>query len=176
MNQAHHRRFVHVDPFAHAGQILFNDTPRACPMTDDNQHSRGAEKTELRGLAPSDLVKALDAIAMAKGMDRNTYIVGVLEKHVADYLVGTQCRDHGHAGQSVGAGTHEECSAMLSRPPWPFPVRTILTPPEPKPVPAAAVRTTWRPPMRDNVNHRFSPPLRNAADAAKTARIKGKAL
>lgn len=40
------------------------------------------EKVELRGLAPVDLAKALDAIAMAKGLDRNTYVVHVLEAEV----------------------------------------------------------------------------------------------
>lgn len=49
--------------------------------------SRSASgKTELRGLAPADLVCALDAIALAKGLDRNAYIVEVLETHVRDYL------------------------------------------------------------------------------------------
>lgn len=48
--------------------------------------SRGPDKTELRGLAPSDLVRALDLMALAKGLDRNAYIVDVLEKHVAAYL------------------------------------------------------------------------------------------
>ena len=44
------------------------------------------EMKELRGLAPIDLVRALDAIALAKGMDRNAYVNGVLEKHVRSYL------------------------------------------------------------------------------------------
>ena len=30
-----------------------------------------AEKVELRGMCPTDLAQALDAIAMAKGLDRN---------------------------------------------------------------------------------------------------------
>lgn len=62
-------------------------------MTDNNpeQHqtayARGAnEKTELRGLAPADLVKALDAIALAKSLDRNAYVVSVLEAHVKSYI------------------------------------------------------------------------------------------
>ena len=38
-----------------------------------------ADKTELRGLVSSELAVALDAIAMAKGMDRHTYVVQVLE-------------------------------------------------------------------------------------------------
>ena len=40
------------------------------------------DKTELRGLAPTHLAQALDAIAMARGMDRNTYVVQVLEAEV----------------------------------------------------------------------------------------------
>lgn len=45
-----------------------------------------SDTKELRGLAPSDLVRALDAIALAKGMDRNAYINQVLERHVKSYL------------------------------------------------------------------------------------------
>lgn len=41
---------------------------------------------ELRGLAPADLVRALDAIALAKGLDRNAYVNEVLERHVKSYL------------------------------------------------------------------------------------------
>lgn len=40
------------------------------------------DKTELRGLCPAHLAQALDAIAMARGMDRNTYVVAVLEAEV----------------------------------------------------------------------------------------------
>ena len=40
------------------------------------------DKTELRGLVTSDLAIALDAIAMAKGLDRHTYVVQVLEGEV----------------------------------------------------------------------------------------------
>lgn len=40
------------------------------------------DKTELRGLCPAHLAQALDAIAMARGMDRNTYVVQVLEAEV----------------------------------------------------------------------------------------------
>lgn len=42
----------------------------------------GADKTELRGLVPAALAQALDAIAMAKGMDRNSYVTLVLEAEV----------------------------------------------------------------------------------------------
>lgn len=41
-----------------------------------------SEKVELRGLCPSDLAQALDALAHADGMDRNTYVVSVLDRHV----------------------------------------------------------------------------------------------
>lgn len=40
------------------------------------------DKVELRGLCPTDLAQALDALAHAEGMDRNTYVVAVLDKHV----------------------------------------------------------------------------------------------
>ena len=40
-----------------------------------------ADKTELRGLAPLALVQALDAFAHAEGMDRNEYVVKVLDEH-----------------------------------------------------------------------------------------------
>lgn len=40
------------------------------------------DKTELRGLAPTQLAIALDAIAMSRGVDRNTYVVQVLEAEV----------------------------------------------------------------------------------------------
>ena len=41
-----------------------------------------SDKTELRGLCPSELAQALDAIAMSEGMDRNTYVVKVLDAEV----------------------------------------------------------------------------------------------
>lgn len=44
------------------------------------------ETKELRGLAPADLVRALDAIALAKGLDRNAYVNEVLAAHVKSYL------------------------------------------------------------------------------------------
>lgn len=37
-----------------------------------------SDKSELRQLAPTHLLQALDAIAMAKGMERHTYIESVL--------------------------------------------------------------------------------------------------
>lgn len=45
-----------------------------------------SETKELRGLAPADLVRALDAIALAKGLDRNAYVNQILEAHVRSYL------------------------------------------------------------------------------------------
>ena len=44
------------------------------------------DKIELRGLCPIELAQALDAIAMAKGMDRNAYVVHVLSSEVRRYL------------------------------------------------------------------------------------------
>ena len=40
------------------------------------------DKTELRGLCPTDLSQALDAIAMSEDMDRNTYVIKVLDAEV----------------------------------------------------------------------------------------------
>jgi len=42
------------------------------------------EKTELRGLCPAELAQALDAIAMSEGMDRNTYVIHVLDAKVRE--------------------------------------------------------------------------------------------
>lgn len=41
-----------------------------------------ADKSELRQLAPNHLLQALDAIAMAKGMERHAYIDAVLKAEV----------------------------------------------------------------------------------------------
>lgn len=51
-----------------------------------------ADKTELRGLAPVDLVQALDALAHAEGIDRNTYVVAVLHGHVKSEAHKTMLR------------------------------------------------------------------------------------
>lgn len=40
------------------------------------------EKIELRGLCPTELAQALDALAHADGIDRNAYVVAVLDRHV----------------------------------------------------------------------------------------------
>ena len=44
------------------------------------------EMKELRGQSPADLVRALDAIALAKNMDRNEYVNQLLTLHVKTYL------------------------------------------------------------------------------------------
>lgn len=44
------------------------------------------EKVELRGLAPAELAAALDALALAEGQDRNSYVVDVLHEHVREEL------------------------------------------------------------------------------------------
>ena len=42
-----------------------------------------ADTKELRADAPADLVRALDALALAHDLNRTTYMVQVLERHVA---------------------------------------------------------------------------------------------
>ena len=44
------------------------------------------DSLELRGQAPADLVRALDAIALAKGVNRTAYVNQVLEAHVKAYF------------------------------------------------------------------------------------------
>lgn len=46
----------------------------------------GSDSTELRGVVSADLAQALDAIAMAKGMNRHAYVVSILEAEVKKYL------------------------------------------------------------------------------------------
>ena len=41
-----------------------------------------SDKSELHQLAPNHLLQALDAIAMAKGMERHAYIEAVLKAEV----------------------------------------------------------------------------------------------
>jgi hypothetical protein len=43
-------------------------------------------RVELRGLCPRELAEALDAIAMARGLDRNAFVVQVLESEVKRVL------------------------------------------------------------------------------------------
>ncbi len=40
------------------------------------------ETKELRGDAPADLVRALDALALGEDMSRNAYVTKILEAHV----------------------------------------------------------------------------------------------
>jgi len=42
-----------------------------------------ADTKELRGDADADLVRALDALALAHDMTRHAYMLRVLEKHIA---------------------------------------------------------------------------------------------
>ena len=44
----------------------------------------GGETGELRGNCPKPLLAALDALAMARNMDRTAYVNQLLEAHVAD--------------------------------------------------------------------------------------------
>lgn len=44
--------------------------------------SNPGDKTELRGLASTDMVQALDAFAYADGLNRNDYVNRVLAEHV----------------------------------------------------------------------------------------------
>lgn len=44
-----------------------------------------ADTKELRGDAPADLVRYLDALALSHDMDRNKYVVGVLMEHVKSH-------------------------------------------------------------------------------------------
>lgn len=41
-----------------------------------------ADTKELRGLAPIELVQALDALSLSEDMDRNAYVNKVLHEHV----------------------------------------------------------------------------------------------
>lgn len=45
-----------------------------------------SETKELRGDAPADLVRALDALALSRDMARNAYVIDVLEAHVRKEL------------------------------------------------------------------------------------------
>ena len=51
-----------------------------------------ADTTELRGQAPIALVQALDALAMAAGMNRTEYVNKVLHKHVVEEVHVTNMR------------------------------------------------------------------------------------
>lgn len=69
------------------------------------------DKVELRGLAPADLAQALDALAHADGVDRNTYVVEVLHQHVKVEAHKTMLRHRmlrGNAYLSEAAGRDAE--------------------------------------------------------------------
>lgn len=68
-----------------------------------------ADKSELRQLAPNHLLQALDAIAMAKGMERHAYIEAVLKAEVVrvghEAMVVARCLQ-GNPLLSDDAGVH----------------------------------------------------------------------
>ena len=57
-----------------------DDTPDTPIMFSRPNYKEG--KMEMRGLAPVELVQALDALALADEKNRTDYINAVLEKHV----------------------------------------------------------------------------------------------
>ncbi|MFN5350066.1 MAG: hypothetical protein ACK5A0_11075 [Polaromonas sp.] len=73
---------------------------------DDVGFSRTAETKELRGDAPTDLVVALDALALARDMTRNAYVVDVLGKHVLKEL-------HRHSVEANALRGNPMMSAMV---------------------------------------------------------------
>lgn len=55
------------------------------PMFARGRHSTiTSTAMELRGQCPSHIVAALDALAMARGLDRNAYVNSVLSAHVQE--------------------------------------------------------------------------------------------
>lgn len=68
-----------------------------------------SDKSELRQLAPNHLLQALDAIAMAKGMERHAYIEAVLKAEVVrvghEAMVVARCLQ-GNPLLSDDAGVH----------------------------------------------------------------------
>jgi hypothetical protein len=69
------------------------------------------DKSELRQLAPTHLLQALDAIAMTKGMERHAYIEAVLtaeaKKVAHEAMVLSRCL-HGNPLAPDGDGTKAE--------------------------------------------------------------------
>lgn len=57
-------------------------------------------------MCPTELAQALDAIAMAKGYDRNAYVVQVLEAEVRRYLHETSVVQRALAGNPLLAEGH----------------------------------------------------------------------
>lgn len=67
------------------------------------------DKTELRGLVPTELAAALDAIAHARGMDRNEYVKQVLDAEVKRVvheasLLHRMLRGNAYLAESDGTG------------------------------------------------------------------------
>lgn len=67
-----------------------------------------SDKTELRGLCPTELAQALDAIAQSEGLDRNTYVIQVLDKHVRDIahkqiMLSRMLKGNPYLAQAVGS-------------------------------------------------------------------------
>jgi hypothetical protein len=52
------------------------------PLNDDPMFARGPETKELRGDAPTELVCALDALALVNDKTRHAYCLKVLAEHV----------------------------------------------------------------------------------------------
>lgn len=52
------------------------------PSHFSRARSPGATSVELRGMCPVSVACALDALALARGLDRNTYVVQILSAHV----------------------------------------------------------------------------------------------
>ncbi|WP_284214453.1 hypothetical protein [Comamonas jiangduensis] len=57
--------------------------PHESPMFSRRPAGAG-EVGELRGNCPKSLLSALDALAMARNLDRTAYVNQVLDAHVAD--------------------------------------------------------------------------------------------
>lgn len=54
------------------------------PPHPSNSRAANPEIGELRGNCPKPLLSALDALAMARGMDRTSYVNSILSGHVED--------------------------------------------------------------------------------------------
>ncbi len=56
----------------------------SAPMFARGRSTATSTAMELRGQCPSHIVAALDALAMARGLDRNAYVNSVLSAHVQE--------------------------------------------------------------------------------------------
>lgn len=71
-----------------------------------------SDKAELRGLASTELVQALDALAHADGVDRTAYVNRVLDAHVKlichkQILLSRMLRGNPYLVDSSGVTNHE---------------------------------------------------------------------